>query len=550
MNLYQFLKRDGDFKRRIVLMNSLSGVFSIVIAFIIVRGSDKVQPSEIQAQAILLFLVFLAAYYASRQYALIRISTHVEKVINKTRKRISRKIQKTNLLNFEKIGKEFFYTTLTTDSQTISQSSVQIINAAGSLAMVIAGSIALFIISTLAFGIAVVIFTMITLMYLRIRKTMKDHLRQISIKENEFFGILNDLLLGFKELKLDANKSKEFIESELHSLADEVFELKAGISKKISRAIILSQIYMYVILGAIVFALPVVSPNDAAIIAPASALLLFITGPLIEIVSILNVMVRTNNCIQNIIQIENDLDELGRKKDAIEQEHPANAEPAAFETLACKDATFAYHDEESGSSFKLGPINFELKRNEIVFIVGGNGSGKSTFLKMLTTLYRMEEGSIYLNGEVLSEENTVAYRNLFSPIFVDFHLFEKLYGHSDNERERVDALLEEMALNKVTGIENGRITKRDLSTGQRKRLGLALSILEDKPVLIFDEVAADQDPYFRKYFYETVLPKLQKDGKTVLAVTHDDKYFSTADRVLKMEYGSISPYETEAASTL
>ncbi len=529
-------------------MNSLSGVLSIVIAFIIVRGSDKVQPNEIQLQYILLFVIFLAAYYAARQYALVRISTHVESVINKTRKRISRKIQKTNLLNFEKIGKEFFYTTLTTDSQTISQSSIQIINAAGSLAMVIAGGIALLIISPIAFGIALVIFSMITLLYLRIRKTMKDHLRQISIKENAFFGILNDLLLGFKELKLNSDKSKEFIEQELHDLADEVFELKAGISKKISRAIILSQIYMYVILGAIVFVLPVVSPNDTPIIAPASALLLFITGPLIEIVSILNVMVRTNNCIDNIIQIENKLDEIGKNKDSVEDGHATEVEPVAFNTLKCEDTTFSYHDEANGTSFKLGPINFELKQNEVVFIVGGNGSGKSTFLKTLTSLYRIEDGQIYLNGEVLTEENTAAYRNLFSPIFVDFHLFEKLYGHDEIEDERVDALLTEMALNKVTGITDGRITKRDLSTGQRKRLGLVIAMLEDKPILIFDEVAADQDPYFRKYFYETIIPKLKQDGKTILAVTHDDKYFSTADRVLKMEYGSISPYEAEVAN--
>ena len=550
MNLYQFLNRDGTFKRRIVLVNSLSGVLSIVVAFIIVRGADGVQPGEIQIQALLLFATFLVAYYFSRKYALVRISTHVERVINKTRKRIARKIQKTNLLNFERIGKEYFYTTLSTDSQIISQSSIQIINAAGSLAMVTAGSVALFIISPLVFIIAAAIFSLITLLYLRIRKTMKDHLRKISVKENEFFSALNDLLLGFKELKLNTAKSTEFLEQELYQLANEVFELKSGISKKISRAIILSQIYMYIILGSIVFALPVLSPDDTAIVAPASALLLFITGPLIEIVAIINVLVRTNNCIDNIIRIEDSLDEIGKNRHLFEQGEPGTAEPIDFNSLKCEGTTFSYHDENNGSSFQLGPVNFDLNRNEIVFIVGGNGSGKSTFLKMLTTLYRIDKGTIYLNGEKLTEENVTTYRNMFSPIFVDFHLFEKLYGQGEIDYDQVDDLLEEMALNKVTSVVNGRLGNRDLSTGQRKRLALVISILEDKPILIFDEVAADQDPYFRRYFYETIIPKLKANGKTILAVTHDDKYFSAADRVLKMEYGRISPFGADSANLL
>lgn len=79
-----------------------------------------------------------------------------------------------------------------------------------------------------------------------------------------------------------------------------------------------------------------------------------------------------------------------------------------------------------------------------------------------------------------------------------------------------------------------------MSTGQKKRLAYIASVLEDKQIYVFDEWAADQDPEFRKYFYEVLLQDLKQKGKTIIAVSHDDRYFSAADKVIKLEYGSIS----------
>ena len=227
---------------------------------------------------------------------------------------------------------------------------------------------------------------------------------------------------------------------------------------------------------------------------------------------------------------------------AIENKEVRHKEFSGFNTLKCENAVFSYADEKYGSSFTLGPMNFELTKNEIVFIVGGNGSGKSTFLKILTSLYRPDEGKIYIDGNPLSSGRLTAYRNLFSPIFVDFHLFERFYGKHELDDDKVDALLDQMGLSGTTDIIDKKITRRELSTGQRKRLALIVSILEDKAIFLFDEVAADQDPVFRKYFYETIIPNLKSKGKTVIAVTHDDKYFSVADRVLKMDYGKLVSY--------
>jgi len=542
MKFFKFIKREGNFNNKVIWVNSISGILSIAVASIIVTGADNVKSNEIQLDAIILFVTCVASYYLARYYALSRISTHVEYVINETRKRISDKIQKTNLKNFEGIGKEYFYTTLTTDSQIISQSSIQIINASGSLVMAVSGAIALLIISLPAFVVTMALLAAITSLYLSMRKMVVGDLVKISEKENQFFAALNDLLLGFKELKLNSDKSEGFIKNHLHKLANEVFVLKADVATRVSKAIILSQIFMYIIIGTIVFILPNIQPDEINAIAPAVALLLFMNGPIVEVVGLVNILDRTNNCIDNLDNIETTLDGFQNSQIAIENQEIRHKEFSEFNTLKCENAVFSYGDEKNGSSFTLGPMNFELTKNEIVFIVGGNGSGKSTFLKILTSLYRPDEGKIYIDGKPLNSDRLTAYRNLFSPIFVDFHLFERFYGSHEIDDDQIDTLLDQMGLSGTTDIIDKKITRRELSTGQRKRLALVVSILEDKEIFLFDEVAADQDPIFRKYFYETIIPKLKSEGKTVIAVTHDDKYFSVADRVLKMDYGKLVSY--------
>jgi putative ATP-binding cassette transporter len=202
---------------------------------------------------------------------------------------------------------------------------------------------------------------------------------------------------------------------------------------------------------------------------------------------------------------------------------------------------FQYPDRGTGSVFRLGPVDLEARAGEILFIVGGNGSGKSTLLKALTGLYHPQSGSITLDDTLLAQDSAVWYRSHFAAVFSEYHLFERLYGLYDVAPERVRELLATMQISDKTAFENGRFTTLDLSHGQRKRLALLVAILEDRPILVLDEWAADQDPPFRRYFYEELLPSLKREGRTIIAVTHDDKYFGMADRVVKMEYGEFVP---------
>ena len=190
-------------------------------------------------------------------------------------------------------------------------------------------------------------------------------------------------------------------------------------------------------------------------------------------------------------------------------------------------------------------MDFEIRSGEIVFIVGGNGSGKSTLLMLVLGLYKATEGRICLNGHTLDESNRESYQQLFSAVLADFHLFEELSYKQDPQLSRRTAeYLKLLQLDHRVEVQSGRYSTVALSSGQRKRLALVSAYLEDRPIYVFDEWAADQDPEFRSLFYRTLLPDLRAAGKAVIAITHDEFYFDTADRVVRMADGRV---EVEAA---
>jgi putative ATP-binding cassette transporter len=251
------------------------------------------------------------------------------------------------------------------------------------------------------------------------------------------------------------------------------------------------------------------------------------------------------------------LDRIERVLAEFEEPHHAAALPlpssgaqvAAFDTLTLRGITHAYFHERDERMFRIGPIDLTFKPGELVFIVGGNGSGKTTLAKVLTGLYEPEGGVIEVDGLPVTRDTRPAYRERFSTVFNDFHLFDTLLGIVDpddtNESaraaadERANALIAKLALDHKVSVENGTFSTRALSTGQRKRLALVVAYLEDRPFYLFDEWAADQDPSFKAVFYEQLLPELRGRGKTVVVITHDDRYFSLADRVLKLDNGAI-----------
>jgi putative ATP-binding cassette transporter len=175
-----------------------------------------------------------------------------------------------------------------------------------------------------------------------------------------------------------------------------------------------------------------------------------------------------------------------------------------------------------------------------VFLVGGNGSGKTTLAKLLVGLYAPAAGEVRVDGERVDDGNRDAYLRRFSAVFSDFYLFERFLGLEGPGLDgKAAEYLETLQLAHKVSVHDGRLSTTDLSQGQRKRLALLTAFLEDRPIYLFDEWAADQDPVFKRFFYLRLLPELKARGKTVVAVTHDDHYYGVADRVVKLDYGRV-----------
>jgi putative ATP-binding cassette transporter len=260
---------------------------------------------------------------------------------------------------------------------------------------------------------------------------------------------------------------------------------------------------------------------------------LFVAGPIGIIVDSIPMLSKARMAIDSLQKLE---DKLAEHNDQTNQEQ---ARPQTqFSQISLQKVLYSY-TRDKHSLFHLGPLDLTINRGRILFITGGNGSGKTTLMKILAGLYYPQAGTIRLDQAPLKRSDYDTYRSLFSAIFTEFHLFDRLYGYRQTPIDKVQQLLRRFQIAEKTdytaesGFEN-----LDLSTGQRKRIALICALIEDRPICLFDEVAADQDPEFREFFYRTFLPELQSQGKTIIAISHDDRYFDVADTLIKLDCGT------------
>lgn len=214
-----------------------------------------------------------------------------------------------------------------------------------------------------------------------------------------------------------------------------------------------------------------------------------------------------------------------------------------FRGLSLKNIGYQYPSVDNQPPFSVGPIDLHVNQGDIVFIVGENGSGKTTLIKLLLGLYSPHSGNISFNNTQVTPASLDDYRQLFTTIFSDYYLFEELANGVNNLPEETRRYLKRLDIDHKVNIKDGAFTSTDLSTGQRKRLALINAWIEDRPVLVFDEWAADQDPAFRRVFYTELLPELRAQGKTIIVISHDDKYFDIADHIIQMNTGKMTTAE-------
>ena len=536
MEFLRLLRSESDRNTAYLLVVAgFSGLLGTLLIALIIGAAQKVAPGQLDLLDLAKFAFCLACYVLGRRYSIVQASALAERIVMKMRLRILDRIRRSNLLRFEQVGTARVYSVLNESAATLSSSANYIASGFSSAVMLIFATFYVAYLSFLAFVMTFGVILAGILLFSNTRKNLDAQLKKSSAKETEFFGLMQHLLDGFKEVKMNQARSDDLYANYLVTTAGELRNLKLEADRQFAQMSLIGQNFLYVLVAFIIFALPASGTVDAQKVAQLATAIIFIMGPLGEVVGSVPLLMRSNTAISIINKLESTLDSAALEGTGADRlrETPLRS----FHEISLRNVSFAYEHRLGEGAFQLGPLDLSVNSNELLFIVGGNGSGKSTLLKVLTGLYAPETGSILLDSEIVRREDLPVYRSLFSIIFTDFHLFDRLYGLQNIDQHVVDDLLVAMRLQNVTRIEHGQFESTDLSTGQKKRLALIVAFLEQRPILVFDEVAADQDPGFRKYFYEVLLPRLQSEGKTIVAVTHDDHYFHVADRVLKMEDG-------------
>ncbi|MBD2461274.1 ATP-binding cassette domain-containing protein [Oscillatoria sp. FACHB-1407] len=532
----------------------------------------------------LLYFVALALFIlltsTLSQFMLIQLS---QNAIYQLRLRLSQSILSSPLQHLERLGENRLIATLTDDVRTLTHAVSAIPNICIDLATVIGCFAYLAWLSNLLFVLTVA-FTSVAIWCVQ-TKLGKARTLFASAREEEdtLFKHFQAIITGTKELKLHQARRDDFLTKNLKGSAAKLRQKNTTAMRSFAIANGLGQLSQFTSLGFILFILPLFMHVPLSMLSTYVLTCTFIALPMQNLLNRLPELMRGNIALQKIERMKLSLSnhaeaaevyttastsdlhcqielnqvtymyhpdsETGAHPEGHPPEHPEGHPEGAKQGNGKQElrlpphphnGNHPPHPQSDEKGFLLGPISLRLQPGEITFIVGGNGSGKSTLAKLITGLYLPQFGSISLNGDRLTKDNIEWYRQHFSAIFSDFYLFESYLGfnHANLDRD-VERYLRQLQLDHKVQVKDGVLSTTRLSQGQRKRLALLTAYLEDRPIYLFDEWASDQEPLFRDLFYKEILVKLKERGKTVIVITHDDRYFHLADHLIKLDYGKV-----------
>lgn len=542
-NLYTYLKQQTALlEPRLIFLYSLAGIFQflIIVSIIITINST----SEQDIQYLLFFSVSLLAFIRFNKYSRDKSHELIESMVSSIRERITDKTRRLSVLQFHKMGQVELNNVLTQELVHIAEAAKLISSTFTSTAVLVVSILYLAYLSIPALVMTTCMIFFGVYIYRMYRDQIEIELIAANQKENEFFQKLRHLLDGFNEIKISDAKNNDLFYHHILPIIKETEELKKKSNKRMNNAVIFAQTFCFILMGVMIFIFPRLFQIEEVYLVQIVTLILFLTtGPLQEVVGAFPAIERANISIRLLDEVERF---FGQNHLEIIAPLEPEEEKIPFESIKCNNLCFYYPQNGDDRTFEIGPINLKINRGEIIFIKGGNGAGKSTFFNVLTGLFKGTNGEIIWNGIPVTAENINQYRENFAVVYQDMHLFDRLYGIKSIDQQRISFLLKTFHIDKKTGInQDGTFKSLKLSVGQKKRLALIVAELENRDIHIFDEWAADQDPLSRQYFYETYLQELIQKNKTVIAITHDDKYYNHANRIFTMEYGKLTEEKKE-----
>lgn len=537
MSFFQLVRREIRTSiPRLVCMSVVAGMSNAAILAAVNAGSQSPKNDHTPGfWASALFVIALSLYIKTQYYINITGAVEIEAIIHRMRLRLMDGIRRSELASIETIGRSRIITTITQDTALLKQASRVLISGVQGLVLIFFVSIYIAYLSLPAFLLSAAVIGVAAIVLHRKNRQLKQWTSEANSWTNQLFDRLSDLLDGFKEVRINKTRSDNLFEDS-SEVSRTAANIKIWADAEILKQMVTTQSLIYLLLGAVVFVVPLLSnSSESNATTQTTMALLFIVGACFGLVQSIPLLTAADAAADRLDQLEADL-----RSTEVSTEINAPANTAGFRTINMQDVVFRYIDKSSEATFQVGPIQFILQAGELTFIAGGNGSGKSTFLKLLAGLVAPNSGEILLDGMLIDDNTRESYRALMSAIFTDYHLFKKLYGSMDADPAEFDRLLEQYQLFDKTRLIDNEFQNFDLSGGQRKRLALIVSLLEKRPILLLDEWTSDQDPGFRRKFYDELLPALKEAGKTVVVVTHDDRYineFNLPARRLRMDEG-------------
>ncbi len=535
--LLNLIRRSGTDSRRLIRASIFAGVLEGLLLYVMGASiEDLAREGRVAPYNFLLFAGSLAGLYMCLGTSM-RISSGVARdMVTGLEVRITRKISETGYAYFNTLDQGRIYNAITGAKDVVHESAIMLPVFICSCTMMLCSLVFSAFISFAGLLAVLLVMGLGGLIFFYSDKKFIAALNEYRDALEPFQASLKDVIQGFVELKMNEEKRLAFFSQVITPLSDAALVKRVKADDHRMRNTVMYGLLAYFPVGALLYILPQTGLANLEQCVKIVAITMFSTIPLIGLLSFMPMAARASFVVQGLESFEEALDEM--------RDSCSDAPPPAlpFNSLRIEHAVYTYPavgvNGAESAPFSVRLENFRLNKGELVFLAGGNGSGKSTFMRLLAGLTMVSEGEILINGIPAAEMGYAQYRSFFSTLFPDFHLFDGLYGvRADGAR--VEEVLRLVSLTgKVRfNAESGKFSTVALSSGQKKRLALACSLLEDRPVLLLDEVAADFDHHFREIFYRNILPQLKAEGRTILAISHDDRYFDVADRVLRMRYG-------------
>ncbi|MBX8513364.1 cyclic peptide export ABC transporter [Pseudomonas cichorii] len=528
----------------LTLFTLVTGVISGVASIAVVNVINQAIHMEGSRTHVLYWFIGLSAVaFIFRNAAAFFPAYASMHIMTRLRIALCRKILRTPLEEVDKRGPANVLTMLTNDIPQLNTTLVVMPTVLVETTVFLFGIAYLAYLSWVVFAVTLSLMFMGVVLYLYFFSSGVKVSSRVRDEFTSFNEYTHALVFGLKELKLNRIRRNWFSRSAIDASSTRVARFNFIERVWFTAGDNVGQLTLSILLGCLLFAAPKVAALDPSVLTASILAVLYIMGPLSLLVTAMPILAQGRVASSRLADFGFSIND--KHPQVVEAEAPKllHFPQKAWNTISLKGIKMDYQNADAGSGFALGPVDLDIHAGELIYIVGGNGCGKSTLAKVLCGLYIPRQGQVQLDGVDVTDKNRSDYRDMFSAVFSDFHLFNRLIG--PDEKEASSALAQKylttLGLADKIKIEgHGYSTLKALSYGQQKRLALVCAYLEDRPLYVLDEWAADQDPPFKRFFYEELLPDLKRRGKTILIITHDDQYFQLADRIIKLSDGQIA----------